>query len=320
MTKLIIQIPCYNESESLQHTLAALPRALAGVDQVEWLVIDDGSTDGTAEIARQCGVDHIISLPRNQGLAKAFMVGLHKAVEAGADIIVNTDADNQYYAADLPKLIGPILKGQADIVVGARPIRDIAQFSWLKKRLQQLGSWAVRMASNTDIPDAPSGFRAMTRSAALRLNVFNSYTYTVEMIIQAGRQGMVITSVPVRTNEVLRPSRLMKSTFSYVLRSLMVIGRIFMLYQPLRFFALLGGVLFSAGVLLGVRWLILYYMGDPGTHVPSLVLAAVLMLMGFQLAVLGLVADLLAANRRMLEEVQLRLRRAEFGMGRDQRP
>ncbi len=317
MTKLIIQIPCYNEEQTLGTTLSALPRTLAGVEQVEWLVIDDGSTDRTVEVARAHGVDHIISLPRNQGLAKAFMAGLRGSVRAGADIIVNTDADNQYCADDIPALIAPVLSGQADIVIGTRPIQTTAHFSWAKKLLQKLGSWAVRVASKTDVPDAPSGFRALTRDVALRLNVFNSYTYTLEMIIQAGRQGMHISSVPVRTNDELRPSRLMKSTFSYVLRSMMVIGRIFMLYQPLRFFALLGALLFGAGILLGVRWIILFYLGDPGTHVPSLVLAAIFMLAGFQLVVFGLAADLMAANRRMLEEIQLRMRRAELGPDQD---
>lgn len=311
MPKLIIQIPCFNEEGSLGTTLAALPRELPGVSSVEWLIVDDGSTDDTIQVARAFGVDHIVRLPRNQGLARAFMAGLQGSIQHGADIIVNTDADNQYQADDLAKLIEPILRGHADIVVGARPIRAIEHFSWVKKALQRLGSWAVRAASNTDIPDAPSGFRALTRDAAMRINVFNSYTYTLEMIIQAGRQGMLITSVPVRTNPKLRSSRLMRSTFSYVLRSLFTIARIFMLYRPLSFFVSLGLILFGAGVMLGLRWVWLLYTGDPGTHVPSLVLASVLMLAGFQLVVLGLVADMLAANRRMIEEIQLRARRSD---------
>lgn len=311
MTKLIIQIPCYNEEQTLGITLAALPRTLAGVDCIEWLVIDDGSSDSTVEVARLAGVNHIVSLPRNQGLARAFMAGLRASVRAGADIIVNTDADNQYNAADLPALIAPILNGRADIVIGARPIHDTEHFSRSKKRLQALGSWVVRVASDTDIPDAPSGFRALTRDAALRLNIFNNYTYTLEMIIQAGRQGMAVVSVPVRTNGETRPSKLIKSIPRYIWRSVGVIVRIFMLYRPLRFFVGLGSMLFTAAFLLGVRWLALFYMGDLRTHLPSLVLAAVLALMGVQLGMFGLLADLLAANRRMLEEVQLRGRRLD---------
>lgn len=313
MTKLIIQIPCYNEEDTLGLTLSALPRELPGIDQIEWLIIDDGSTDHTLDVARQSGVHHIVSLPRNQGLARAFMAGLHESVKAGADIIVNTDADNQYCAGDISKLIAPIVERRADIVVGQRPIGETAHFSRSKKVLQKVGSWVVRVASNTEIPDAPSGFRAMTRDAALKINVFNTYTYTLEMVIQAGRQGMTITSVPIRTNAETRPSRLIKSTLSYVLRSMLVIGRIFMLYQPLKFFAALGAIVFGVGFLIGLRWLILLYAGDPGrTHLPSLVLAATLIVVGVQLGILGLVADLLAANRKLLEDMQLKLRRAEL--------
>lgn len=309
MVKIIIQIPCYNEETTLGMTLEELPKALLGVDVVELLVIDDGSIDRTVDVARSYGVDHLIHFSNNQGLAKAFMAGLEASVKAGADIIVNTDADNQYCAADIPKLIKPILKGEADLVVGARPIRDIQHFSPLKKSLQALGSWAVRIASNTRIPDAPSGFRAFSREAALKLNVFNEYTYTLETIIQAGQRGMVVTSVSVRTNPYLRPSRLVKSIPSYVQRSLFTILRIFMTYRPLRFFLILGSAPFSLGFLLGIRWLILYLEGTPKSHVPSLILSAILMLMGFQLWILGLVADLLAVNRKILEENQLHFRR-----------
>ena len=226
MTKLIIQIPCYNEENTVGTTLAALPRHLPGIDTIEWLVIDDGSRDRTVEVAKDNGVDHIVQFPMNQGLAKAFMAGLEACVKAGADIIVNTDADNQYCADDIPKLIQPILLGKAEIVVGARPIWKTKHFSSTKKLLQQLGSAVVRLASKTNIPDAPSGFRAFSREAALRLNVFNNYTYTLETIIQAGQKGMAITSVPIRTNPVLRPSRLVKSTPTYVVRSLFTILRI----------------------------------------------------------------------------------------------
>ncbi|MEL6383626.1 MAG: glycosyltransferase family 2 protein [Cyanobacteria bacterium J06626_18] len=312
MVKLIIQIPCYNEEATLGVTLSELPKALPGVDVVEWLIINDGSLDRTVEVARACGVKHTVSFSNNQGLARAFMAGLEASVKAGADIIVNTDADNQYCAADIPKLIEPILSREADMVVGARPINDIEHFSPLKKSLQGLGSWAVRIASNTRIPDAPSGFRAFSREAALKLNVFNEYTYTLETIIQAGQRGMVVTSVPIRTNGYLRPSRLVKSIPTYVKRSLFIILRIFMAYRPLRFFLILGSAPFSVGFLLGVRWLILYFGGTPRSHVPSLILSAILMLMGFQLWILGLVADLLAVNRKILEENQLHFRRLNW--------
>jgi glycosyltransferase involved in cell wall biosynthesis len=312
MTKLIIQIPCYNEEATLGATLAELPRRIQGVDCIEWLVIDDGSRDKTVEVAKACGVDRIVRLPHNQGLAKAFMAGLEASLKAGADIIVNTDADNQYCASDIPLLIEPIILGQADIVVGARPIWQTKHFSLIKKLLQKLGSWVVRRASNTNIPDAPSGFRAFNREAALRLNVFNSYTYTLETIIQAGQKGMKIISVPIRTNFVSRPSRLVKNNASYVVRSLFTILRIFMLYRPLRFFLLLGSVPFSLGVILGIRWLIFLFMGTERTRIPSLILTAILILIGFQLWMFGLVADLMAANRQLLEDTQLRMRRKEM--------
>ncbi len=311
MTKLIIQIPCYNEEQTLGITLEELPRQLPGIETVEWLVIDDGSRDRTVEVAKACGVDHIVRLSHNQGLAKAFMSGLEASLKAGADIIVNTDADNQYCASDIPQLIQPILLKEAEIVIGARPIKTIRHFSPTKKFLQKLGSWAVRLASNTNIPDAPSGFRAFSREAAMQLNVFNDYTYTLETIIQAGQKGMAITSVPIRTNRLLRPSRLVKSNFSYVARSLFTILRIFMLYKPLRFFLLLGSIPFSLGTILGIRWLIYFFIGTERTRIPSLILAAILILIGFQLWMFGLVADLMAANRKLLEEIQLRMRRQD---------
>lgn len=311
MTKLIIQIPCYNEERTLATTLAALPRHLPYIDEIEWLVIDDGSKDSTVDVAEANGVDHIVRLPTNQGLAKAFMAGLEACLKAGADIIVNTDADNQYCADDIPKLIKPILLGRAEIVIGARPILAIEHFSPLKKLLQKLGSWVVRLASNTNIPDAPSGFRAISRNAAMQLNVFNQYTYTLETIIQAGHKGMAITSVPIRTNGYLRPSRLVKSIPIYIQRSILTILRIFMIYQPLRFFVMLGSIPFTLGFVLGVRWLVLFLGGTSRAHVPSLILAAILILIGFQLWMLGLVADLMAANRKLMEELQLRLRRMD---------
>lgn len=312
MTKLIIQIPCYNEEATLGVTLSELPRELPGVDRIEWLVIDDGSRDRTVEVAKACGVDRVVSLPTNQGLAKAFIAGLEGSLKAGADIIVNTDADNQYCAADIPKLIEPILLGEAEIVIGARPITEIEHFSPTKKMLQKLGSWVVRLASQTNIPDAPSGFRAFSREAAMQLNVFNEYTYTLETIIQAGQKGMAITSVPIRTNGYLRPSRLVKSIPLYIQRSVFTIFRIFMTYKPLRFFLILGAIPFTIGFGLGLRWLIYFLMGTDRTRIPSLILASILMLMGFQLWILGLVADLMAVNRKVLEEIQLRMRRAEI--------
>jgi glycosyltransferase involved in cell wall biosynthesis len=312
MTKLIIQIPCYNEERTLGVTLSQLPRQLPGIDTIEWLIIDDGSRDRTVEVAKACGVDRIVRLATNQGLAKAFMAGLEASLKAGADIIVNTDADNQYCAEDIPTLIQPILLNQAEIVIGARPIKDIEDFSPAKKILQRIGSWVVRLASNTKIPDAPSGFRAFSREAAMQINVFNQYTYTLETIIQAGQKGMAITSVPIRTNGYLRPSRLVKSIPVYIQRSILTIFRIFMTYKPLRFFLLLGSVPFSMGFGLGLRWLWFFFSGTDRTRIPSLILAAILMLMGFQLWILGLVADLMAVNRQLLEDVQLRMRRAEY--------
>ncbi len=316
MTKLIIQIPCYNEEATLGLTLSELPRKVPGIDRVEWLIINDGSRDRTVEVAQACGVDHIVNFESNQGLAKGFMAGIEACLKAGADIIVNTDADNQYCAADIPKLIAPILEGRAEIVVGARPIQEIKHFSPVKKFLQRLGSLVVRFASKTNIPDAPSGFRAISREAALRLNVFNEYTYTLETIIQAGQRGMVITSVPIGTNDYLRPSRLVKSIFTYVQRSLWTIIRIFMTYRPLQFFMMLGTVPFSLGFLLCMRWLLLFWgiFGDNPSkpRVPSLILAAILILIGVQLWIFGLVADLMAVNRKLLEDIQLRLRRQEL--------
>lgn len=304
--KLIIQIPCYNEAQTLAIALAALPRHVPGFDRVEWLVIDDGSDDNTAEVARANGVDHIMRHTRNQGLARTFMTGLDACIRLGADVIVNTDADNQYCADDIPALTRPILAGEADIVIGARPIDTIEHFSTAKKLLQKLGSWVVRVASRTNMPDAPSGFRAISRLAAQRLEVFNDYTYTLETIIQAGQKNMAITSVPVRVNGELRPSRLVKSIPSYVKRSIITIVRIFVIYRPFRFFATIGAALFFAGFLIGWRFLWYYLLGQGEGHVQSLILAAALLIMGFQTFLVAFLADLLAANRKLLEEVRFR--------------
>jgi len=302
--KLIIQIPCYNEAGTLAIALAALPRKVPGFDTVEWLIIDDGSTDDTVAVARANGVDHVIRHTRNQGLARGFMTGLDACLRLGADVIVNTDADNQYNADDIPALTKPILEHRADIVVGARPIETIKHFSPVKKMLQKLGSWVVRLASKTDIPDAPSGFRAMSRAAAQRLMVFNDYTYTLETIIQAGQKNMAITSVPIRINGDLRPSRLVKSIPSYIKRSIVTIIRIFIIYRPFRFFGTIGAVLFGAGLLIGLRFLWKYLGGEGEGHVQSLILAALLLGMGFQTLLIAVVADLLAANRKLLEDVR----------------
>lgn len=305
--KLIIQIPCYNEEGTLAIALAALPREVEGFDTVEWLIINDGSTDNTVSVAKASGVDHVVHHTRNQGLAKGFMTGLEACLKLGADVIVNTDADNQYNAGDIPALTAPVVQGNADIVVGARPIGTIEHFSPVKKLLQKLGSWVVRVASNTDIPDAPSGFRAMSRSAAQQLMVFSDYTYTLETIIQAGQKNMAITSVPVQVNEDLRPSRLFKSIPSYIKRSIFTIIRIFVIYRPFRFFGTIGAILFGAGLLIGLRFLWAYIGGDGDGHVQSLVLASALLIVGFQTVLVAFLADLLSANRKLMEEVRYRL-------------
>ena len=305
--KLIIQIPCYNEAETLGIALAALPRQIPGFDRVEWLIIDDGSQDATVSVARKNGVDHVVRHAGNQGLARAFMTGLDACLRLGADVIVNTDADNQYNADDIPALIAPILDHRAEIVVGARPIAAIEHFSPIKKMLQKVGSWVVRVASQTDIPDAPSGFRAMSRNAAQRLMVFNDYTYTLETIIQAGQKNMAITSVPIRVNEDLRPSRLVKSIPSYIKRSIVTIVRIFIVYRPFRFFGMIGTFLFGIGFVIGLRFLWKYLGGEGDGHVQSLILAAVFIGMGFQTLLVAFVADLLAANRKLLEDVRFKM-------------
>lgn len=302
--KLIVQIPCFNEEQTLPQTVADIPRRMEGVDEVEILIIDDGSTDRTAELANSLGVDHVVSHPKNYGLARAFMTGLRACIERGADIIVNTDADNQYRAECIPDLIRPILDGTAEIVIGARPIGQIKDFSLIKKFLQELGSWTVRLASGTEIPDAPSGFRAFSRKAAQKLNVFNNYTYTLETIIQAGQKGIPITSVPVLTNENLRPSRLVKSIPSYIRKSIVTIIRIFVVYKPFRFFMFIGVCLCLMGTLIGLRFLWYYFTSGGVGHIQSLILASILIGIGFQTVMVAFMADLLSVNRRLLEELQ----------------
>jgi glycosyltransferase involved in cell wall biosynthesis len=312
VTKLIIQIPCFNEEQSLPVSLPVLPREVPGIDVVEWLIIDDGSQDRTVEVAKSLGVDHVVRMKRNSGLAKVFMAGLDACLALGADVIVNTDADNQYCADDIPKLVEPILAGRADYVIGARPIADIPHFSPIKKALQKLGSWAVRVASNTEVPDAPSGFRAMSRACALRLNVNTEYTYTIETIIQAGRAGMAIENVDIRVNEDLRPSRLVKSISSYVRRSLVTIARVFMTYKPMKFFMVPGLAMVIIGVVGGLRYMYFYAIGQGQGHLQSLVLTAILILMGVQMALFGLLAELIGNNRKILEDIQWRTRRLEL--------
>ncbi|MBP5160359.1 MAG: glycosyltransferase family 2 protein [Lachnospiraceae bacterium] len=314
--KLIIQIPCYNEEATLGVTIADLPRHIDGIDEIEYLIIDDGSTDRTVEIARSLGVQHIVHFAKNKGLAKGFMAGLDASLRAGADIIVNTDADNQYCGADIEALIRPILEGKADFVVGERPIDETAHFSPIKKKMQHLGSWTVRVASKTRIPDAPSGFRALSREAALRVNVTNPYTYTLETIIQAGHNRTAIDSVKVRTNPELRKSRLFHSMIGYIKRSMVTILRSFMMYKPLSFFGIIGGICIIAGLALGIRFLVYLGLGEGTGHVQSLILTAILLLMGFMTIVIGLQADIIAANRKILEDIQYHVRRTDYEVSR----
>ncbi len=310
--KLVIQIPAFNEAATLGIALGDLPRSLPGVDRIEWLVVDDGSTDATSDVARRNGVDHVVRVPSNRGLARAFTTGLEAALRAGADIIVNTDADNQYCAADIPALIAPILAGKADMVIGERPIDDMAHFSGAKKLLQRLGSRVVQLASNTRVPDAPSGFRAFSRQAALQINVFNNYTYTLETIIQAGQKGLTVLSVPVRVNPDLRPSRLVRSIPQYLQRSALTIARIFVTYRPLRFFLAVSAFLCVSGGLIGIRFLFEYGRGHGQGHVQSLILAAILMIGSMLFFMLGLLADLISVNRRLLEDLRARMSALEL--------
>jgi glycosyltransferase involved in cell wall biosynthesis len=315
--KLIIQIPCFNEEATLPETLAALPRELPGVRTVEWLVVDDGSQDNTVQIAERHGVDHIIRLPYHQGLAKAFLAGLDQCLRRGADVIVNLDADNQYRAQDIPKLLEPIRRREAALVIGTRPISEIQQFSFAKKLLQRLGSLIVRVVSNTDVPDAPSGFRAFSRDAAMHINVFSAFTYTLETIIQAGHKNLKIACVPVGVNPVTRPSRLMPSMRSYVRRSALIILRIFMTYQPARFFGVPGVILLLLGLIPALRFLHSYVMRDPGEyvgHIQSLIFGALMIGSGLFLIMTGLVTDLIAVNRKLMEEIRYRLMDIEYRM------
>lgn len=312
--KLIIQIPCYNEADTLEIALNDLPKQIDGIDEIEYLIINDGSSDDTERVALEWGVDYVVHFKRNLGLAKGFLAGLDLALRHGADIIVNTDADNQYRGADIEKLIQPILKREADIVIGERPIDEIDEFSYVKKKLQKFGSWVVRIASKTDIPDAPSGFRAYSRKAAMRVNVHNEYTYTLETIVQAGRNKMAITSVPVQTNPELRSSRLMNSMAGYIKKSMLTILRAVLMYKPMKVFTLISSVFILIGTLIGVRFLCFYFGGNGGGHVQSLILATTMIIIGFQTLVTGLQADIISANRKLLEDMQFRIKKLEFGL------
>ncbi|MBO7452969.1 MAG: glycosyltransferase [Clostridiales bacterium] len=315
--KLIIQIPCLNEEKTLEQTWNDLPRHIDGIDTIEYLIINDGSTDKTVEKAKELGFNYVVNFKHNKGLAKGFMAGLDACLHLGADIIVNTDADNQYCGEDIATIVKPIIDGKADIVIGERPIDKTEHFSWTKKKFQHLGSWVVRVASDTDIPDAPSGFRAYSREAALRLNVVNDYTYTLETIIQAGREKMTMTSVPIRTNGETRPSRLFTSMWKYMKRSASVISRSFIMYRPMKFFSTLGILSFLIGFGVGVYYLVISRFGTTGGHVQMLILVAILILMGVVSFLIGLLGDAIAANRKLLEDIQYRVRILESEQNKD---
>jgi glycosyltransferase involved in cell wall biosynthesis len=310
--KLIIQIPCLNEAQTLPATLADLPKSISGVDAIEVLVIDDGSRDGTADVARACGVDHLVRLRRNKGLAAAFQAGIDACLKAGADFIVNTDADNQYAGHDIPKLLAPLLRGEADICIGDRNIQGLNHMSWRKRQLQRLGSWVVRQVSNTTVPDTTSGFRAYTREAALRMTIVSEFSYTLESIIQAGKKRMAIAHVPISVNPRTRESRLFGSLFSYIKRSGATIVRIYVMYEPLKVFTYLGLSIAGVGFLLALRfgYYLLRYEGF--RHTNSLIVAAVLIIVGFVVLVIGLLADVTAANRKLLEDLLYRVRTLEL--------
>lgn len=316
--KLIIQIPCYNEANTLEIALNDLPKHIDGIDVIEYLIINDGSKDNTVEVARKWGVHYIVSFRRNKGLAKGFVAGIDACLRNGADIIVNTDADNQYCGSDIEKLVRPILEGTADIVIGERPIDTTEHFSPLKKKLQHFGSWVVRKASRTDIPDAPSGFRAYSREAAMRLNVVNEYTYTLETIVQAGRNKMAIMSVPINTNEELRPSRLFNSMFGYVKKSMLTIIRAFLMYRPLQFFSIVGSFLFLIGAGIGIRFFVFFFSGNSAGHIQSLILASMMIILGVMTVIVGLQADIISANRKILEDIQYHVKKIDYEMIKNQ--
>jgi glycosyltransferase involved in cell wall biosynthesis len=309
--KLIVQIPCLNEEATLAETLRGIPRSIPGVERVEVLVIDDGSTDRTSQVARESGADHVVRFTRHKGLAAGFMAGLDACVRLGADVIVNTDADNQYPGHEIPRLIAPILAGEADMVVGDRGVKDVAHFSWTKRRLQTLGSWVVRKVSGTSVPDTTSGFRALNREAALRINIVSEFSYTLESIIQAGKKRMAVRHLPVEARAT-RPSRLFASTWEYVKRSGATILRIYAMYEPLKVFLILGSMLLLGGVSLGVRYAWFWWNGDIRGHLQSAILSVLLLILGFQTLQWGVMADLIASNRKLLEDLLYRVRKQEL--------
>jgi len=310
--KLIIQIPCYNEEKTLPVTLKDIPRNYEGIKKVEILIINDGSTDKTVEVAKKAGVNHVVSFTKNKGLAESFTAGIDACLRLGADIIVNTDGDNQYNGRDIEKLIKPILAGEADVVVGDRNVNAIQHFSFIKKKLQSIGSWMIRQMSGTNIPDVTSGFRAFSRDAALRLNVISRFTYTLETIIQAGKSNIALTHVPIQINPPLRPSRLFRSIRSYIKRSLATITRIYALYEPMKFFFIIGGTIFGVGFIVSMRFLYFFIIRQGEGHIQSLILSAVLMIVGFQVIMIGLLSDIISANRRLLEDILYRIRKMEL--------
>ena len=310
--KLIIQIPCYNEEETLPQTVRDIPRLIEGIDEVEILVIDDGSTDKTIEVAKAAGVDHIVKNTCNKGLARTFLVGLDASLRLGADIIVNTDGDNQYKGEDIPKLIAPILKGEADIVIGDRQTDKIPHFSSTKKKLQKFGSFVVRILSKTDVPDVVSGFRAFSREAAMQMNIVSAFSYTIETVIQAGKKNLAVANVPVGTNPKTRESRLFQSIPKFLEHSLTTMIRTYAMYKPLRLFFYIGCLCVFGGLIPSIRFLFYYLIGEGSGHIQSLILAAILFIIGFQVFMIGLVADVISFNRKLIEETLLRVRRMEF--------
>lgn len=313
--KLVVQIPCFNEEETLPLVLRDIPESIEGIDEIETLIIDDGSEDRTVEVAREHGVNHIVRFSGNKGLAAGFMAGIDAALRLGADIIVNTDGDNQYNGQDIEKLIRPIIDGKVDMVVGDRDVEHITHFSSTKKKLQKLGSWVIRHVSYTGVPDATSGFRAFNREAALKLNVLSDFTYTLETIMQAEIKNISVSSVKIRTNEKLRESRLFKSIRYYISKSISTIIRIYTMYRPLRVFTYVGTTIFSIGILVGFRFLYFYFSGNGAGHIQSLILSAVLLIVGFQIVMIGLLADIISANRRLIEDVLYRIKKSEIGNG-----
>lgn len=310
--KLIIQIPCYNEEETLPQTVKDIPRQIKGFDQVEVMIIDDGSTDRTVAVAKSIGVDHIVKNTCNKGLARTFQAGIDAALRFGADIIVNTDGDNQYQGADIPKLVAPILTGEADIVVGDRQTDKISHFSPTKKTLQFFGSLVIRILSETKVPDAVSGFRAFSRNAAMQMNIVSPFSYTIETVIQAGKKHLAVTSVPIGTNPKTRESRLFKSVPNFIERSVSTIIRAYTMYQPLKVFFYIGCLCIFLGMIPSVRFLIYYFGGLGSGHVQSLIFATIMFVVGFQILMIGLVADVIGFNRKLIEETLLRVRRIEL--------